>query len=139
MKWFSRKKKEISSEKQEWKITSQCLSLICESSKSIYPKEFAGLLRVDEEKKHIITEIVLIPGTISGSHHALYQLHMKPVDFSIIGTVHSHPSGSFYPSEADLHLFQRYGRAHIIAAQPYSFQSWQAYDGNGNPLTMHII
>lgn len=120
-------------------ITRQCLSMICESSKSVFPNEFAGFLRVDEEKKHIITELVLIPGTISGSQHALYQLHMKPVDFSIVGTVHSHPSGSFYPSDADLQLFGRFGRVHIIAAQPYSMKSWQAYDGKGNTVNIHIV
>jgi proteasome lid subunit RPN8/RPN11 len=139
MKWFSKKKKEASSRIKQWEITRKCLSLICESAKSVYPNEFAGLLRVDEEEKNIITEVVLIPGTISGSHHALYQMHMKPVDFNIVGTVHSHPSGSYFPSEADLNMFRRYGRVHIIAAEPYSFQSWRAYDGNGNETRMHIL
>lgn len=96
----------------------QCLSLICESAKSTYPNEFAGFLRVDDEKKDIVTEVVLISGTISGSHHALYKMHMMPVDFSVIGTVHSHPSGSSHPSKVDLQLFQRFDKVHIIAAQP---------------------
>jgi len=139
MKWFWKKRKGSQPTVREWGITKQCLSLICESAKSVYPNEFAGLLRVDEEKNYIITEVVLIPGTVSGSQHALYKMHMKPVDFYIKGTVHSHPSGSFYPSEADLHLFQRFGRVHIIVAQPYSFESWQAYDGNGNSIDMRII
>lgn len=139
MKWFGKKKKSSDSKTKQWMITQQCLELICESAKSVFPNEFAGLLRVDEEKKHVVTEVVLIPGTISGSQHALYRLHMKPVDFSIVGTVHSHPSGSFYPSDADLQLFGRFGRVHIIAARPYSSKSWQAYDGKGNTVSMHII
>jgi proteasome lid subunit RPN8/RPN11 len=139
MKWFSKKKKHSDPKIHNWNITTQCLSLICESAKSIYPNEFAGLLRVDDIKKHTITEVVLLPGTISGSQHALYKMHMKPVDFSIVGTVHSHPSGSYYPSDADLQMFRRYGKIHIIAARPYSFQSWQSYDGKGNKIRMHII
>jgi len=137
MKWFSRKKE--ADAKQDWSITHQCLSLICESAKSVYPNEFAGLLRVDEERKHVISEIVLIPGTISGNHHALYRMHMKPVDFSIVGTVHSHPSGSFHPSEADLQMFRKYGRINIIIANPYALDSWRAYDGNGDVVDMHIL
>lgn len=139
MNWLWKKKKDFRSAVTEYMITKQCLSLICESAKSVYPNEFAGLLRVDEEKTQIITEVVLIPGTISGSQHALYKMHMKPVDFNIKGTVHSHPSGSFYPSDADRHLFQRFGRVHIIVAQPYTFQSWSAYDGNGNAIDVRII
>jgi len=139
MKWFSRRKKQTAESSKAWMITKQCLSLIGESAKSVYPNEFAGLLRVDEEKKDVITEVVLIPGTISGSQHALYQMHMKPVDFSIVGTVHSHPSESFYPSEADLQLFRKYGRVHIIIARPYSDRSWQGYDGMGNTVEIRII
>jgi proteasome lid subunit RPN8/RPN11 len=139
MKWFSKRNEKSNSVPHEWFITKQCLSMICESAKSTYPNEFAGFLRVDDEKKHIITEVVLIPGTISGSHHALYKMHMIPVDFNIIGTVHSHPSGSFHPSEADLQLFQHFGKVHIIAAEPYSFESWKGYDGKGDLRSIRII
>lgn len=139
MNWFFRKKKKVNAPPKKWLITKRCLSLICESAKSVYPNEFAGLLRVDDERKEVITEVVLIPGTISGSQHALYRMHMKPVDFSIVGTVHSHPSESFNPSEADLQLFRKYGRIHIIIAYPYSNQSWQSYDGKGNVVEIRII
>lgn len=138
MTWF-KKKKQSPTKRKEYLITKQCILLISESARSVYPNEFAGLLRVDDEKKQAITEVVLLPGTISGSRHALYQFHMKPVDFNIIGTVHSHPSGSFYPSEADLHLFQRYGRVHIIMAHPFSIDSWQAYDGKGEAIDLKRI
>ncbi len=139
MTWFRKRKKQEPAKKKEWFITHQCISLISESARSIYPNEFAGLLRVDDERKQIITEIVLLPGTISGNRHALYQFHMKPVDFSIMGTVHSHPSGSFYPSEADLQLFRRYGQVHIIMAHPFSHQSWQAYNGTGDSIDLKLI
>ncbi len=88
----------------------KCLDIILEGAKSIYPNEFGGLLRVDNQAKNTIIEVILLPGTISGGSQALFKLHMLPIDFSIIGTVHSHPSGVPIPSGADLELFDKYGK-----------------------------
>ncbi|MBN2602538.1 MAG: Mov34/MPN/PAD-1 family protein [Candidatus Thermoplasmatota archaeon] len=122
-----------------WKITSNCLKLICECAKSEYPNEFGGLLRVDSEKKTTINEIVLLPGTISGDAHAIFRMHMLPIDFSIVGTVHSHPSHSAKPSSADLQLFRKHGKVHIICANPYDSGSWKAYNYNGEDLAMEVV
>jgi proteasome lid subunit RPN8/RPN11 len=122
-----------------WKITDKCLDMILESAKSTYPKEFGGLLRVDKEKKDTIIEVVLLPGTISGNSHAIFHLHMMPIDYSIVGTVHSHPSYLSFPSKADLELFNKYGRIHIIASYPYTKNSWKAYDFKGEPRKIIII
>ncbi|MFH1101793.1 MAG: Mov34/MPN/PAD-1 family protein [Methanobacteriota archaeon] len=124
---------------KQWKITRRCLRLILESAKASYPREFGGFLRVDREEKDTITEIVLLPGTVSGDAHAIFQLHMLPIDFTIIGTAHSHPSGNPHPSEADLHLFEKYGRIHIIAATPYTETSWKAYTYDGEEIPLRII
>ncbi len=106
MIFFKKRNRRISiNQKISWKITSRCLSLIFECAKSEFPKEFGGLLRVDPEEKTTINEIVLLPGTISGDAHAIFRMHMLPIDFSIVGTVHSHPSYSAKPSSADLQLF----------------------------------
>ncbi len=125
--------------KREWQITKRCLRLILESAKSTYPKEFGGLLRVDETTKQTITEVMLLPGTISGDSHAIFQLHMMPVDFSIVGTVHSHPLGVPRPSDADLELFRKHGRVHIIVATPYNETSWKAFDHTGDPIEMRVV
>ena len=86
MSIFKRKK---SAEIQpKWKIKRGTLELILESAKSTFPNEFGGLLRVDEDEKHTIKEIVILPGTISGDSHAIFRLHMLPIDFSIVGVVH---------------------------------------------------
>jgi proteasome lid subunit RPN8/RPN11 len=123
----------------EWKITRKCLELILESAKSTYPKEFGALLRVDSENKNTIVELVLLPGTISGDSHAIFRLHMLPIDFSIVGTVHSHPSPVPQPSDADLQLFRKHGKIHIIAAKPYDYNSWKAYDYNGKEIILNTI
>jgi len=133
------KKKDKVYAKPDWKITKDCLDLILESAKSIYPNEFGGLLRVDVDEKHTIIEIIILPGTVSGDSHAIFKLHMLPIDFTVIGTVHSHPSPSFYPSEADTFLFRKHGKVHIIAAYPFTRQTWQAYDHNGDEIEVKII
>ena len=138
MSFFKRKEK-VPPVKKTWKITRRCLKLILEASKSNYPREFGGLLRVDAASKDTIAEIVLLPGTVSGESHAIFQLHMLPIDFSIIGTVHSHPSPVPRPSDADLHLFGKFGRVHIIVASPFNEHSWKAYDYNGNDLEIKIV
>lgn len=124
---------------KKWKIKKECLYLIFESSKSAYPNEFGGLLRIDEDSKDTITEVVLLPGTISGESHAIFKMHMRPIDFSLIGTVHSHPSYSFHPSDADLQMFQKHGKIHIITAYPFNNFTWRAYKFNGVELEIIVI
>jgi proteasome lid subunit RPN8/RPN11 len=123
----------------QWKITKECLDIILEGAKSIYPKEFGGLLRVDTVEKYTIMEVVLLPGTISGGSQAIFKLYMLPIDFSIVGTVHSHPSGIPLPSRADLELFDKHGRIHIIVASPFDESSWKAYSYDGTEINISIV
>jgi proteasome lid subunit RPN8/RPN11 len=60
------------------------------------------------------------------------------MDFSIIGTVHSHPSGNIQPSSVDLnHLF---GRILMIVGYPYADESCIAvYDSDGERLTLNVL
>ena len=138
MAFFKLKKKKYYLKKKHWKIDRKCLDMIFESSKSIYPNEFGGLLRANDKKDTII-ELVILPGTISGDSHTIFKMHMRPIDFSIVGTVHSHPSYSFKPSNSDKILFQKYGNIHIILAYPFNNKSWMAYDNLGNGIEIEII
>jgi proteasome lid subunit RPN8/RPN11 len=123
-----------------WKITQKCLDLIFESSKSNYPQEFGALLRVDRVEKKTIVEVVLLPGTISGDSHAIFHLYMLPIDYSIVGTVHSHPSSIARPSDADLDLFNHFGKIHlIIGVTPFGGVSWKAYDYAGREAVVEIV
>jgi len=136
---FFQKKKKTEYTPTSWKIKRDCLNLIFECAKSSFPNEFGGLLRVDTESKDTIIEVIILPGTISGDSHAIFQMHMRPIDFSIVGTVHSHPSPSARPSDADLHLFSKYGKIHIIAASPFNEESWKAYDYSGKEVEVAIV
>jgi proteasome lid subunit RPN8/RPN11 len=119
-----------------FKIKKEVMKLICEASKDSYPNEFAAFLRM---KYDIVYEIILLPGTISGSRSATYKLHMKPIDFTIVGTVHSHPSGVTIPSEEDLNLFSKTGKLHLIVGYPFGLTNFSAYDRNGNRIEVKLI
>ena len=135
---FFRQKKKTEHTKASWKIKRECLNLIFECAKSSFPHEFGGLLRVDDKVKDTITEVVILPGTISGDSHAIFQMHMRPIDFSIVGTVHSHPSPFARPSDADLQLFGKTGKVHIIAATPFNNSSWKTYDYKGKEIEIVV-
>lgn len=132
-------KKKVRTVQKQWKIRRKCLDLILECAKSSYPNEFGGLLRVDLISKDTIIEIAVLPGTVSGDSHAIFKLHMLPIDFTIVGTVHSHPSLSFHPSDADTLLFRKYGKVHIVVAYPFTTSSWKSYDHNGKEIDMEIV
>lgn len=119
-----------------YKIKKEVMNLICEAAKDTYPNEFAAFLRM---KYNIVYEIVMLPGTISGSRSATYQLHMKPIDFTIVGTVHSHPSGVTLPSDADLDLFSKTGKLHIIVGFPFDLTNFSAYDRYGKQIEVELI
>ena len=119
-----------------WRIKKRCLEMILESSKSTYPNEFGALLRAHG---NLITEVILLPGTVEGESHAIFNFAMLPIDYSIVGTVHSHPSGNPTPSDADLQLFSKRGRIHIIVAMPFDEHSWRSYDGHGNSVDIEVV
>src|SRR5256712_4004656 len=109
-------------------IARKTLRMILEASRDMYPREFGAILRAEEGT---ITELILVPGTVSGKRHAIFQLHTLPADFSVVGTVHSHPSGVYEPSHEDLALFNKFGGIHIITGYPYPEDTWAAWTNKG--------
>jgi proteasome lid subunit RPN8/RPN11 len=117
-------------------IKKRTLRMIMAASKSQYPEEFGAMLRAEGA---VINELMLLPGTVSGERHAIFQFHNLPIDFTVVGTVHSHPSGDCYPSDADLALFRKYGWVHIISGEPFDMYSWAAFDGKGEPIELSVV
>lgn len=110
--------------------------MIMEASKDSYPLEFGAFLRAENR---VIYEISILPGTIQGDHHTIFMLYNKPIDFSIVGSVHSHPSGFTIPSDADLHMFSNTGQIHIIVGYPYNLNNFTAYDRAGKEIELKVI
>jgi len=118
-------------------IRKNTLKMILEASRDTYPNEFGAILRVDDDG--VIAELLLLPGTVQGTHSALFQLHMLPPDFNVVGTMHSHPSGVCYPSDADKHLWSKFGGVHIICGSPYGPKDWRAFDNQGREISMEVV
>ncbi len=118
-------------------ISRRALHSILASAASAYPNEFGGVLRADPPG--VIGELLLLPGTTAGRSHANFRLYMLPADLTVVGTVHSHPSGALHPSDADLRLFRNWGRRHVIVGAPYGPGSWRAYDGNGRETRLAVV
>lgn len=125
--------------KKVYAIRRKTLRMILEASKDTDrpgdPREFFAVLRAEEG---VITELLFVP-TVLGNVHAIPKLHMLPIDFSVVGTVHSHPSGVYLPSDADRNLFSHFGRVHMIVGRPYTEATWQAYDHNGTPRALEVL
>ena len=120
-------------------IERQVIESVLDYAKACHPKEGILLLRGKSRKgKTIIEEVVIPPLSVRGSGFSNFPLHMLPIDFSIVGTMHSHPSGALRPSTTDLNHF--YGRIMIIVAYPYrSEQDIIVLDGEGNNVNFEII
>ncbi len=118
-------------------ITRRALDSVLASGSSAYPNEFGGVLRADPPGT--ISELLLLPGTTAGHRHANFRLYMLPADLTVVGTVHSHPSGALHPSDADLRLFRNWGRRHLIVGSPFDPGCWRAYDGNGRETHLSVV
>ncbi len=119
-------------------IERQVIDSVLDYAKACYPKEGILLLRGKSRKgKTVIEEVVVPPLSVRGSGFSNFPLYMLPIDFSIVGTMHSHPSGALRPSTTDLNHF--YGKIMVIAAYPFrSEHDIVVLNGEGNTLNFEI-
>jgi proteasome lid subunit RPN8/RPN11 len=111
---------------------------VLEGARRLYPRETVLLLRGEKKKSMVkISEVVVPPLATYGSGFANVPLHMLPMDFSIVGTVHSHPSGNLTPSNADLnHVF---GVVLMIVGFPFADERNVAvYSRDGEKLKLKM-
>jgi proteasome lid subunit RPN8/RPN11 len=119
-------------------IPSNILDTVYAGAKELYPRESFLLLRGKKSKGIIhITDLVLAPFAVHGEGFAHFNPYMFAGDFSLVGTVHSHPSGNIHPSDTDLNYF--FGRILMIVGYPYNGKSCiAAYDSNGDRVPIEI-
>ena len=99
------------------RVKKELIDGILSYSRDMHPREVILLLRGKAGNDIEVNEVVMPPGAIQGLGFSGFQPHMLPFDLSIVGVVHSHPSGSSSPSVHDLN--HPYGRITMIAAYPY--------------------
>jgi proteasome lid subunit RPN8/RPN11 len=119
-------------------IPRDLLDAILAGAKQLYPRESFLLLRGKKSKNVIaVNDLVVAPFAVHGRGFASYPTHMLPMDFSIVGTVHSHPSGSTQASSVDLN--HAFGRVLMIVGYPYEGEKCVAvYGSNGEKLTLNV-
>src|SRR6059036_1416287 len=88
-------------------IRRKTLRMILGASRDAYPNEFGAILRAEHG---VITELMLIPGTIGGKRHAIFQLHQIPPDFTAVRTGHT-----------------------------YEESTWGAWDYAGRPVSLDVV
>jgi len=118
---------------------SKVVDSLLSYAKMRYPKEGVLLLRgkVDKEKI-MVNDTEIPPFATHGNSFASFPLHMLPIDFSVVGVAHSHPSGVLRPSATDLNKF--YGRIMVIIAYPYQTQrDIMVFDREGKPLKYEVL
>ena len=115
------------------KIKREFLEKIIELSSEAYPREVGGILLGNP-----IDDFVIIPGRFN--YTSIYmRFDQLPIYVNLAGTFHSHPSPHSVPSQADLNLFRRIGKTHLIIAYPYDFNSFQAYNSMGKKIELEIV
>jgi proteasome lid subunit RPN8/RPN11 len=119
-------------------MNAELLNSIFEGAKRLHPKETILLLRGKKRKNEIrVSDLVVPPLAVYGYGFANLPFHRLPMDFSVVGTVHSHPSGNIKPSSVDLNHF--FGRVLMIVSFPFtSAQNAAVYDANGEKLKLQI-
>jgi len=120
-------------------IPEDIMDAIFAGAKQLYPRESFLLLRGKKSKGTIkITDLVLAPFAVHGHGFANFNPYMFSGDFTLVGTVHSHPSGNISPSHVDMNYF--FGRILMIVGYPFEGKKCvAAYDSNAEKLPISII
>ena len=119
-------------------LSAELLDAIFEGARRLYPRETILLLRGKKSRDSVeVLELVVPPLATYGHGFAGVPFHMLPMDFSIVGTVHSHPSGNLAPSDVDFNHF--FGRILMIVGFPFAGeQNVAVYNSRGEKVPLHI-
>ncbi len=119
-------------------VPKEILDMILESARRLHPRETILLLRGKSSKNVITISDVLIPPLATyGRRFSAFPTHMLPMDFSIVGAAHSHPSGNVRPSVEDQN--HSIGRIMVIVGFPYEgIENVAAYNRTGERLVLEV-
>jgi len=119
-------------------VNKRLLQAILQSAKAVYPRETVLLLRGKAKKETIeVTDFIIPPLASHGRGFSSFPAHMLPIDFSVVGSVHSHPSGVKLPSVEDLN--RSFGKIMMIVAYPFKGEDNVAvYSSSGEKIVLKI-
>jgi proteasome lid subunit RPN8/RPN11 len=125
--------------KDEVIVPKEIFEMVFESARRVHPKETIFLLRGKKKgDSWNITELIIPPAATYGKGFSGFPMHMLPMDFSIVGSVHSHPSGNISPSAEDLN--RSLGKVIVIVGFPYhGSENVAAYNRDGKRLNLQIV
>jgi proteasome lid subunit RPN8/RPN11 len=120
-------------------IKRELLEMILEGARRLHPRESIVLLRGKVQKENVrVSDVLIPPFATYGRGFSGFPTHMLPMDFSIIGVAHSHPSGSLKPSIEDQNLSM--GRIMLIVGFPYAGkENAKVYNKQGEILVLEVI
>ena len=120
-------------------VKQSVVESILSYAQMFHPRESILILKGKiDKKKLVVTDVQIPPLATHGSTFSGFPLSRLPIDFSVVGVAHSHPSGALRPSVTDLNKF--YGRVMLITAYPYqSEQNIIILDRQGNPVKYKLI
>jgi proteasome lid subunit RPN8/RPN11 len=119
-------------------VKKELIEGILAYSRDVYPREIILLLRGKAGNDIEVNEVVMPPGAIQGLGFSGFQPYKLPFDLSIVGVIHSHPSGSSSPSIHDLN--HPYGKITMIAAYPYrSIDNITIFGKRGQMLPFEVV
>ena len=123
-------------EKPEINIKRGLLQGILALCKDHHPREILGLLRVING---IVEEYILPPGAITSKHSGLYYPNRLGFDSSLMGSIHSHPSGHPYPSIVDINHVFKGKRYNFIIAYPYNLRNMKCFNSKGKEIEFKLV
>lgn len=120
-------------------IKRGCLQTILMIARNAHPRETLLLLRGEIKEGVIkIEEVLFLPPRYVGLGVASFDPYRLPIDFSIIGIAHSHPTGNLLPSVEDLNV--DFGSIMMIIGYPYdSERDVAVYSYDGRRVKLRVI
>jgi len=119
-------------------IPSNILETIYAGAKELFPRESFLLLRGKKRKGIIeVNDLILAPFAAHGHGEVHFNPYLFSGDFSLVGTVHSHPNGNISPSHVDMNYF--FGRVLMIVGPPFEGKNCiAAYDSDGDKVAIEV-
>jgi len=120
----------------KFSIKREVIESFLEFAREMHPKEAILLIRGKKKgESYQLEELVFPPQAVSGESFSSFNMHMLPLDLSLLGVAHSHPSGFATPSVWDLnHIF---GVLIMITAHPY--REVRLFNSKGEAINFQIV